>query len=62
MFPCIVYDNFFEDPDLVVDLANSLEYEPGDGSWPGVTELKISEIMIKSLKISLLIKSADFLS
>ena len=36
MFPYIVYDNFFEDPDLVVDFANSLEYRMGDGSWPGV--------------------------
>ncbi len=36
MFPTIVYDNFFENPDLVVDLANSLEYKMGDGSWPGV--------------------------
>lgn len=36
MFPYIVYDNFFDDPDLVVDFANSLEYKMGDGSWPGV--------------------------
>ena len=35
MFPALIYDDFFENPDLVVDLANSLEYKPGDGAWPG---------------------------
>ena len=34
-FPTIIYDNFFDDPDIIVDFANSLEYEGGDGSWPG---------------------------
>ena len=42
MFPALIYDDFFENPDLVVDLANSLEYEPGDGVYQEL-ELKILE-------------------
>mgnify|MGYP003118723532 FL=1 len=44
MFPALIYDDFFENPDLVVDLANSLEYEPGDGAWPGVRTRELAEI------------------
>lgn len=44
MFPTVIYDDFFENPDLVVDLANSLNYEMGDGSWPGIRTEQLGEI------------------
>lgn len=35
-FPVTVTDDFFEDPDSVVEFARQLEYLPAeDGSWPG---------------------------
>lgn len=36
MFPICIVDNFFQNPDNVVDFANTLEYNPGNGRWPGV--------------------------
>tara|TARA_B100000902_G_scaffold308993_1_gene298309 strand:+ start:235 stop:897 length:663 start_codon:yes stop_codon:yes gene_type:complete len=48
MFPSVIYDDFFENPDLVVDLANSLDYEMGDGAWPGKRTEEIARI--KGLK------------
>jgi len=44
MFPAVIYDDFFENPDLVVDLANSLEFEMGDGAWPGTRTKELGEI------------------
>ena len=35
LYPTICIDNFYENPDEVVDFANSLEYKKGDGAWPG---------------------------
>ena len=34
-YPIIVQDDFFEDPDSVVELANSVDYFDNDGRWPG---------------------------
>ena len=35
-FPSLIIDNFFEDPDKVVDYANTLEYQQSvGGKWPG---------------------------
>jgi len=48
MFPAVIYDDFFENPDLVVDLANSLDYEMGDGAWPGIRTKELGKI--KGLK------------
>ena len=31
MFPICIVDNFFQNPDNVVDFANTLEYYPGNG-------------------------------
>lgn len=36
MFPTMIVDDFFEDPDRVVELANSLEYYPTSGQYPGL--------------------------
>lgn len=36
LYPTICVDNFYENPDDVVNFANSLEYSKSDGSWPGV--------------------------
>ena len=35
-FPITIVDNFFEDPDAIVELANSHKfYNPDVGNWPG---------------------------
>lgn len=37
MYPLIIFDNFYNDPDSIVEIANSVEYSPSeDGRWPGV--------------------------
>ena len=48
MFPAVIFDDFFENPDIVVDLANSLDYEIGDGAWPGIRTEELGKI--KGLK------------
>ena len=48
MFPAVIFDDFFENPDLVVELADSLDYEMGDGAWPGVRTEELGKI--KGLK------------
>jgi len=36
MYPNLIVDNFFEDPDSIVDLSENIEYTPSsDGRWPG---------------------------
>ena len=35
-FPVTIVDNFFEEPDLIVEEANKLKYfNPQTGNWPG---------------------------
>ena len=35
-YPVTIVDNFFEDPDAVVEMANNLKYyNPNTGNWPG---------------------------
>ena len=35
-FPTLIIDNFFDDPDKVVEYANTLEFLPSElGEWPG---------------------------
>ena len=37
LYPVTILDNFFEEPDKIVDLALNTEYsEITDGRWPGV--------------------------
>ena len=36
-YPITIIDDFFEDPDAIVEIANNLKYYPPDiGNWPGV--------------------------
>ena len=36
-FPAVIVDDFFEDPDAIVEIASSLTYKPQEeGIWPGV--------------------------
>ena len=45
MFPTLIYDNFFDNPDRVVDYANSLEFIDTDtGAWPGKRTNDLSQI------------------
>tara|TARA_B100002019_G_C21150090_1_gene537781 strand:+ start:46 stop:702 length:657 start_codon:yes stop_codon:yes gene_type:complete len=44
MYPSIIYDNFFDNPDAVVEYAKSLEYHMNDGRWPGARTKDLSEI------------------
>ena len=35
-FPITIVDNFFEDPDAIVEIANNLKFfNPQTGNWPG---------------------------
>lgn len=44
-FPVIIVDNFFDDPDAIKEIANSVEYTPAsDGRWPGARSLEISKL------------------
>ena len=37
MYPNLIVDNFFEDPDSIVDLSKNLQYSSSDdGRWPGL--------------------------
>ena len=47
LYPVTILDNFFEEPDKIVDLALNTEYsEITDGRWPGVRSKNLSEINI----------------
>ncbi len=36
-YPITIVDDFFEDPDAIVEMANALKYYPPDrGNWPGL--------------------------
>ena len=35
-YPITIVDDFFEDPDAIVEMANELKYyTPNTGNWPG---------------------------
>ena len=43
MFPTVIYDNFFVNPDKIVEFANNQDYFPtSDGAWPGCRTEQIS--------------------
>lgn len=45
MYPLVILDNFYDDPDSIVDIANSIEYSPSeDGRWPGVRSKPMWEV------------------
>lgn len=44
-FPTTIVDGFFENPDTVVDFANTLSFEADpDGAWPGVRSKNLMDI------------------
>ena len=44
-FPAVIIDDFFEDPDAIVEIASSLTYKPQEeGVWPGVRSNLLSNI------------------
>lgn len=44
-FPTTIIDNFFDDPDMVVDFAKSLEYKKDPlGIWPGLRTYNLLDI------------------
>jgi len=44
-FPAIIVDDFFENPDAIVEMASSLTYTPQEeGIWPGVRTDLLSDI------------------
>lgn len=44
MFPISVVDNFFRNPEDVVDFAKSVKYNPPRGNYPGVRSDEIKEL------------------
>ena len=45
MYPNLIVDNFFEDPDSIVDLSANIEYTPSDdGRWPGLRSNYLHQI------------------
>lgn len=45
MYPSIIVDNFFPDPDRIVELSKQLQYAPDpEGRWPGVRSQHFYEI------------------
>lgn len=43
MIPSIIVDNFFEEPDKVVEFANSLEYNVLQDNYPGARTERLSD-------------------
>jgi hypothetical protein len=43
-YPIIVQDDFFEDPDAIVELANSVDYHDGSSAWPGKRTDHLQEV------------------
>lgn len=44
-YPLVVIDNFFEDPDAIVDIANSTEYYKEErGNYPGMTSKPLQDV------------------
>ena len=45
MYPNLIVDNFFDDPDSIVDLSTNLKYSPSeDGKWPGLRSDNLHKI------------------
>jgi len=43
-YPITIVDNFFEDPDKIVEFAESLEYTLNDGRYPGYRSPLLSDV------------------
>lgn len=63
-FPVVVIENFYEDPDLIRNLALKQEYFKGErGSWPGLRSPYIHEIsssLYENLRRKLLLAVEDY--
>ena len=45
LVPNIIADNFFDDCDDIIKIANSLPYKPDpEGKWPGVRSDSLNKI------------------
>tara|TARA_Y100000004_G_scaffold178717_1_gene221539 strand:+ start:327 stop:974 length:648 start_codon:yes stop_codon:yes gene_type:complete len=44
MYPTLIVDDFFENPDAIVDYANSLDYYPTTGEYPGERSKCLSKL------------------
>tara|TARA_E500000331_G_scaffold122343_1_gene119820 strand:+ start:724 stop:1386 length:663 start_codon:yes stop_codon:yes gene_type:complete len=44
MIPTVIYDDFFEYPDQIVEYANTLDYGFGQSNYPGIRSKLLSEI------------------
>jgi|TARA_B100001094_G_scaffold124851_1_gene120731 hypothetical protein len=44
MIPTIIYDDFFEDPDKIVEYANTLDYSENNSNYPGIRSNLLHEI------------------
>ena len=41
-YPVTIVDNFFDDPDAVVEMAEGMQYyNPNTGNWPGTRTKQI---------------------
>jgi hypothetical protein len=48
LFPTLVIDNFFEDPESVLQYANTLKYKaPEDGSYPGTRSENLDNVFFQ---------------
>lgn len=46
MYPIVIIDNFFEDPDAIVEMANQLNFFPTEtGNYPGCRTKNLDEIV-----------------
>jgi hypothetical protein len=44
MYPLTIIDNFFPNPDKIVEFANKQRYYPTDGAWPGSRSRDLDEL------------------
>ena len=44
MFPTLIVDDFFPDPDKIVEFAEQQEFYPNDGRWPGTRTAPLHEL------------------
>jgi hypothetical protein len=44
LYPTLCIDNFFQNPDSVIDFSKTLEFKKGDGTWPGKRTLPLHMI------------------
>ena len=57
-WPTIVIDDFLDDPDEIVKIANSFTYQKGpDGKWPGERSLFQADTQLDSFLLSRILKA-----